>query len=112
MKKLIHIIPLLVLTACKSISTKSNTEFYDANGVKIAEHVERTASRGLFVKSESVKVQATITYTNEAPGFVVGETKVFGADKISSEAQADAIKAAGSAVGNNVGEAGKAFIKP
>lgn len=110
MKRILFLLPCLLLhTGCKSISTKSTTDFFDPQGKRIAQHTERTASRGLFVKSDSVKVQATITNLVNAPGpFSLTETKVFGADQIRSEAQADALQAAGEAGGNVIGAAVKA----
>lgn len=111
MKTPLHILcaiaAALLLGGCKSITTRSDTVFFDAQGNKIATHTERTGSRGFFVKSESVKVQGTIEYTNTAPGFTVTEVKNFGADKIGSQGDAESIGAAGTAVGNVVKEAVK-----
>jgi hypothetical protein len=98
-----------VLSAgCKSISTRSATHFYAESGQEIAKRVEHTHSTGLFVKGESVAIKGTLSFTNviavsNAPVVTMGETKTFNADKISSQADADAIKATGEGVGNVVG---------
>jgi len=100
---------VLLSTGCKSISTRSSTHFYADNGQEIAQRVEHTHSTGLFVKGESVAIKGTLTYTNvisvsNAPVVLIGETKTFNADKISSQTDAEGIKATGEGVGNVVGQ--------
>jgi hypothetical protein len=99
-------------TGCKSISTRSTTQFFDAQGNELATRKEHTHSTGLFVKGESVKIAGTLSFTNviaiaDKPAILVGETKSFNADKISSQADAEAIKATGGAIG----EAANAVLK-
>lgn len=102
----------LAATGCKSISTRSTTHFYDAQGEEIATRKEHTHSTGFFVKGESVSIQGTLEFTNvvaigDRPAILIGEKKTFNAGKITTATDAEAIKATGGAIG----EAGKAILE-
>jgi len=101
---------------CANTSTTTTTDYF-AGGELVAKEKERTKRNTLFMRTEASRIDATMDRTNNVVYtngivFSTGHKKSFGTQQIKTESQADAIKAAGSAVGNVVGEAGKAFIKP
>jgi len=109
---LIYVATLFLLGCIVGCSSRLHTSHhYDADGNLV--HRDRTRSYQLFGKSENAGLQGTYDY-----GSVVnGKTNLFHSVKFGVESEkkgvdADGLKAGGGALGEVIGEAAEAVVKP
>lgn len=84
---------------------------YNASGELI--HKDRTRSYSLFGKSEAAKLQGEYDYSSVVDGKTnLTHTVRFGVDAEKKGVDADGLKAGGGALGEVIGEAAGAVVKP